>query len=69
MYVVPVCAIGVHVMNGDIELSHPVTVPVCPASVSNGELLPLHTVPDAAVTPPPTVAAETVTVIGVAVVD
>jgi hypothetical protein len=56
-------------MNGDIELSHPITLPVCPPSVSNGELLPLHTVPDAPVTPPPTEAAETVTVIGIAVVD
>ena len=60
VYVVRVFAISVHVLNGDTELCHFTTVPVCPESVSRPLVLPEQMVvpPD---TDPPTLAGSTLT--------
>ena len=64
MYVVRVFAISVHVLNGDTELCHFTTVPVCPESVRRPLLLPEQIVepPD---TLPPAIAEFIVTVVAV----
>ena len=61
MYVVRVFAISVHTLNGDTELCHFTTVPVCPESVSRPLLLPeqMLVAPD---TVPPMLPEFTVTV-------
>ena len=62
VYVVPVCAISDHDVNGLIEYCHLVTVPVCPERVSKSLVLPEQMVvpPE---TEPPTLAGSTVTVV------
>ena len=54
--------ISVHVLNGDTELCHFTTVPVCPESVSRPLVLPGQMVepPD---TDPPAITELTVTVV------
>jgi len=60
---VPVFVIGVQLLNGETELCHLKTRPVCPLSVSSPLLLPVHT-GEVPVTVPATVEI-TVTVVGV----
>jgi hypothetical protein len=62
VYVVAVLLIAVQDVNGDIEDSQPVIVPVCPLSVSVPLVFPGQTV-EPPVTDPPTVAGLTVTVV------
>ena len=59
---VAVLAISVHVLNGDTELCHLITTPVCPERVSKPLVLPEQIVvpPD---TLPPIEAGSTVTVV------
>ena len=52
VYVKPVFIISVHVLNGDTELCHFTTVPVCPAKVNVPLVLPEQMVVPP-VTPPP----------------
>ena len=60
VYVVRVFAISVHVLNGDTELCHFTTVPVCPESVSRPLLLPGQMV-EPPVTVPPMLKGSTLT--------
>ena len=59
---VVVIAISVHALNGDTELCHFTTVPVCPVSVSSPLLLPEQMV-EPPETDPPAIAEFTVTVV------
>ncbi len=62
MYVVAVIAIGVHVLNGDTELSQRTTEPVLPVKVNKPLVLPKQIVVPP-LTVPATVAGFTVTVV------
>jgi hypothetical protein len=52
VYVVPVLDRSFHVVNGETELCHLITVPVCPVKVKSPLVLPEHTLPEPVTVPP-----------------